>query len=187
MPLIEQLNIQSDSSSGIFAIFLLLTIGTGLGLPRQIAAFTAGLLFNLVFGFALALIAATGGCMLTYYLSNFGLYQWLSKKYPHKTQKIQQFLADQTFVKALIIRILPLGSNFITNIVAGATRTPFIPFVSGTFVGFIPQMILFALLGSGVSLAAETQQQLTFVCLAVAMLLISWLFYQRRKSTSHTN
>ena len=164
---------------------MLLSIATGFGLPRQVAALTAGALFSFTVGFIIAWLAATTGCLLTYYIANYGLYGWVNKRYPDKTQAIHNFLSQQTFVKALVIRILPLGSNFITNIVAGATKTPLVPFTLGTAVGFIPQMILFTLIGSGVVLASNSSTLLAIALTVIALVLIIWLY--RKSKTKNAD
>jgi len=162
-------------------MFLLLSVSTAIGLPRQIAAFSAGYFFTFAIGVTLATLATTMGCLITYLASQHGLYQIAEKKFPAKVKSIQTFLSEATFVKALVIRILPLGSNFLTNIVAGATKTPLIPYVSGSFIGFIPQMVLFALIGSGVSISAAQQNQLTLWLGSFALGLILWLIIRHKK------
>ena len=101
---------------------------------------------------------------------------------------IHDFLSESTFVKALIIRILPLGSNFVTNIIAGATRIPFTPYVAGSALGFIPQMVVFTLAGGGIKLASEQQSQLTVILVLIACLLglFLWLTKRQQKSKGQT-
>lgn len=162
-------------------MFLLLSVTTAIGLPRQIAAFSAGYFFSFYIGVTLATLATTLGCLLTYLISQHGLYQLVEKKFPAKVKTIRAFLSEATFLKALVIRILPLGSNFLTNIVAGATKTPLIPYVSGSFIGFIPQMVLFSLIGSGVSISLAQQNQLTLWLGALAIGLILLLVFRHKK------
>ncbi len=160
---------------------IIISVSTGLALPRQFAALTAGYLFSLPTGILLATIATTLGCMLTYALSSLGLYHYVQRKFPQKTAAIQHFLSDATFEKALIIRLLPLGSNFITNIVAGATQTPFHLFVAGSFVGFIPQMILFTAIGHGISISGEHQTLITTGLTIIAVMIALGLFIRHKK------
>lgn len=183
----SNLPISAEHPLFIVAVVSLLALATGLGLPRQIAAFTTGFLFDVLLGFFLALTAATAGCLLTYFLANKGLSHWFYRRYPEKCQTIHQFLSEQTFLKALIIRILPLGSNFLTNIVAGSTRIPLVPFVTGTCIGFIPQMLLFSALGSGIEMSTESKQQITIASTLCALLLIIKLFVHYRNKNASKN
>lgn len=171
----------NDSVTGYILLFSILSIGTALGLPRQIAALSAGYFFSLTIGFTIALTATTLGCMLTYHLSQFGLYQFVHQKFPEKTKAVETFLSNSTFSKALLIRLLPLGSNFITNIVAGATRTPRLSFFSGSCLGFIPQMILFSAIGSGIAISAADQKKLTFTLALIAISIGIYLYLRHKK------
>ncbi len=174
------------SPLGYCLLFVVLALGTGMGLPRQIAALSAGMLFGIKVGFGIATLATITGCILTFMVSRYLLADWVFKRFPDKSLLVHEFLSDSTFVKALIIRILPLGSNFVTNIIAGATRIPFAPYVAGSALGFIPQMVVFTLAGGGIKLASEQQSQLTAVLVVIACLLglFLWLAKRRQKRAS---
>jgi len=49
----------------------------------------------------------------------------------------------------MLIRLCPVGSNFLTNYLAGVTAIPFWTFLTASFLGYLPQSFIFALLGSG--------------------------------------
>jgi len=67
----------------------------------------------------------------------------VQRHYPQPLAKVSLFFSHDTFLKALIIRLLPAGSNFLTNVLAGTARSPFKPYVLGTAIGFLPQMTIF--------------------------------------------
>ena len=50
---------------------------------------------------------------------------------------------------ALLVRLLPLGSNWMINIAAGVSSVGKWPFLLGSALGYIPQMLVFSLVGSG--------------------------------------
>ncbi|WP_448553964.1 TVP38/TMEM64 family protein [Thalassotalea montiporae] len=151
-----------------------------MGLPRQVAALSTGMLFGAKAGFLVATAATISGCMLTFLASRYLFARWVYQRFPHKSSVIHRFLSINTFTKALIIRILPLGSNFITNIVAGATKIPFAPYVAGSALGFIPQMVIFSLAGAGIKLAAETQQQISVALAGLALGLMLMLYIKHK-------
>lgn len=159
----------------------MLSLATGIGLPRQIAALSTGMLFGAKIGVLIATAATISGCMLTFVTSRYLLAHWVYLRFPSKSQTIHRFLSSNTFTKALIIRILPLGSNFITNIIAGATRIPFRPYIAGSALGFIPQMLVFSLAGAGIKLAAHHQNYLTLALAALALALMLMLYRQHKQ------
>jgi uncharacterized membrane protein YdjX (TVP38/TMEM64 family) len=164
-----------------FFLFAFLSLATSIGLPRQIAALVAGINLGALFGVIVATFAATLGCLITFSVSRYLLSDRISRKYPKQLTKLSIFLGEQTFLKAIVIRILPLGSNFLTNIIAGVSKVSMRAYVSGSFVGFIPQMVIFSLAGSGIRLGAQNEL-ITSVVLFIIALLISGYLVQRHKA-----
>ena len=162
-------------------IFLLLCALSSIGVPRQVIAFTCGYLFNFYYGALFATIAVTIGALITLYISRLFHTMPLLLKYESEMAKITTFLSAETFKKAIIIRLLPIGSNFVTNIVAGVAYIPVKPYIAGSFIGYIPQMVIFSLAGSGVKMAAMQQVVISVVLFMVAMLL-SWQLYRSSKN-----
>jgi uncharacterized membrane protein YdjX (TVP38/TMEM64 family) len=169
---------------GATLLFLILLLATSIGLPRQIAAFSSGYLFGIVPGTILATLAAIAGCSLTLILSQYLLHSFITRKYYKQTNKIGLFFAQQTFSKALIIRLLPAGSNFITNVIAGVVKVPRKAYLLGTGIGFIPQMFIFSLAGSGVRLENNHHIIMSICLCLVAFLLASWVY---RNTSSKVN
>ena len=181
---VEQLNWQKDPSQtwlNILILFIFLALTTSIGLPRQIAALVAGINFGVLLGVVVATIAATVGCLITFSVSRYLFSEKITRKYPQQLAKLSGFLSEQTFLKAIVIRILPLGSNFLTNIIAGVSKVSMPAYVSGSFVGFIPQMIIFSLAGSGIRLG-EKNELIASVGLFIIALILSAYLFKKHKS-----
>jgi len=184
--LIDKLNWQQEGRSKYFntlVLFVFLSLATSIGLPRQIAALVAGINLGAFIGVIIATLATTLGCLITFSISRYFLSDKIARKYPNKLEKLSEFLSEKTFLKALIIRILPLGSNFLTNIIAGVSKVSMPAYVSGSFVGFIPQMIIFSLAGSGIRLG-EKNELIASVTLFVIALLLSGYLVRKHKEKS---
>ncbi|WP_057829931.1 TVP38/TMEM64 family protein [Colwellia sp. TT2012] len=176
--LVDKLNWQEEGSSTSYntlVLLVFLSLATSIGLPRQIAALVAGINLGAFIGMIIATLAATLGCLITFTVARYLLSDSITRKYPSKLAKLSVFLGEQTFLKAIIIRILPLGSNFITNIIAGVSQVSMPAYVSGSFVGFIPQMIIFALAGSGIRLGAQNELMASAGLFIIALLLSAYL------------
>ncbi len=181
---VEQLKWQNDSGQTWFNVVILLiflALATSIGLPRQIAALVAGINLGALFGVVVATIAATLGCLITFSISRYLFSEKITQKYPQQLAKLSRFLGEQTFLKAIVIRILPLGSNFLTNIIAGVSKVSMPAYVSGSFVGFIPQMIIFSLAGSGIRLG-EKNELIASVGLFIVALILSAYLYKKHRS-----
>jgi uncharacterized membrane protein YdjX (TVP38/TMEM64 family) len=167
----------------IILLFSFLALATSCGLPRQIAALVAGINLGALFGAIIATLAVTLGCWITFTLSRYVLSQKITTKYPDKIKTLSNFIGEKTFLKTIVIRLLPIGSNFLTNIVAGVSNVSMQSFVGGSFVGFIPQMAIFSLAGSGIRLGAKNELIASGVLFIIAILLTTYLVKTRKRST----
>lgn len=121
------------------------------GLPRQMIAFLGGYAFGFLGGGALALAAAALGCVVAFGYARLLGRDLIAGKFPARVRRIDDFLAEHPFTMTLLIRFLPIGSNLLTNLAAGVSRTPAAPFLLGSALGYIPQTAVFALVGSGIA------------------------------------
>ena len=165
---------------GALAFILLLTPAMAMGLPRQIAAISAGFLFGAGLGMAIATTSAIVACILTLIVARQCFANLVQRHYPLPLAKVTNFFSHNTFLKALIIRLLPAGSNFLTNVLAGTARTPVTPYVFGSALGFIPQMTIFSLMGAGLQVNGQQQLILSGVLLVIAVSLSGYLYRKTR-------
>ncbi len=137
----------------------------GLGVPRQAISFGAGYGFGVWLGSVLALVAETVGCVLDFVWARFAARRWVQGKLRQVAgsragtwlNRLDDLLASQPFTATLSLRLLPIGNNVLLNLAAGVSRTKAVPFVVASAVGFIPQTLIFALLGSGVAVQQAVQ------------------------------
>jgi len=147
---------------GVGALF------TAVGLPRQLVAFLAGYAFGLVEGGALGLLASLLGCAGAFYYARLLGRGVVASRFPGRVRRIDDFIHDNPFSMTLLIRLLPVGSNVLTNLAAGVSSVRAMPFLSGSAVGYIPQTVIFALVGSGITI-----QPFIRIGLGVALFVIS--------------
>ena len=122
-----------------------------LGLPRQVIAFLSGYAFGLALGSALALLAAVFGCIAAFFYARLFGRDLVAARFPARVRRIDDFLAENPLSMTLLIRFLPIGSNLLTNLAAGVSRVPPGPFIAGSALGYVPQTVVFALIGSGIT------------------------------------
>ncbi|WP_448547422.1 TVP38/TMEM64 family protein [Thalassotalea fusca] len=168
------------NSMHLMALCLLLMLLMAIGLPRQVVAFSLGYLVGSTSATLLATLVACGGCVLTYMGARTMFSQRISRRFPVQQQSLAEFFSTDTFQKALIIRLLPVGSNFLTNVIAGSVKAPAWPYLLGTGVGFVPQMTLFAMLGAGISVG-KTDQVVVALCLMLVAAVLSFRLYRQSR------
>ena len=141
--------IRDKGAAGVLLFVLVCCLLGSVGLSRQVIAFLGGYAFGFSQGVMLSMVAVVAACITTFYVSRTLLRAYLEKRFSARIQQIDAFLHENTFTMALLVRLLPLGSNWMINIAAGVSSVRKYPFFLGSALGYIPQMLIFSLLGSG--------------------------------------
>ncbi len=128
------------------------TLSTVIGLPRQLVAFLGGYAFGLLLGTVLALVASVLGCLLSYLYAHWFGHRLLAPRLGGRARHFHDLVLKHPFSLTLLIRLLPVGSNVLTNLLAGLSGAPLGWFLLGSGIGYIPQTLVFALAGSGINL-----------------------------------
>ncbi len=176
---------QEIRGKGWAGVLLFLTVGamaTALSFPRQVLAFLGGYAFGFVSGTVLTTLATLLGCVLGFYYARWFGRAWVLKQFPARLRKLDDFLGRHPFSMALVIRLLPVGHNASTNLLAGVSSVPGLPFFAGSSLGFLPQNLVFALAGSGVEMDPGLRTTLAAVLLLFSTLLGVWLYRQYRQA-----
>ncbi len=172
-------------------LFLLLgAASTAVGVPRQVIAFLSGYAFGIVEGTALALLSALLGASLTFgTVRMMGHGSALLKRAPQRLQRVQHFLSTNTLSTVLVLRLFPFSSNLLTNIAAALAQVRFVPFLTATAIGYLPQTLIFALLGGGLDvdpLISTVVSAVLFVCSTVLGLWL-WRTYRTQHGLPSTD
>ena len=177
-------DIRGQGLAGELMFFAVAAAVTSIGLPRQLVAFLSGYAFGLGMGVLLSLAATVTGCITAFYFARLLGKQFVTKRFPRRVQRIDEFLSDNPFTMTLLIRFLPLGSNFVTNLAAGVSSVRGLPFFAGSAVGYIPQMVVFSLVGSGVTLDPVFRTSIAAALFIVSGLLGIHLYRKFRHGKS---
>ncbi len=165
---------------GIAIYLSLAAVLSCLAIPRQLIAFAGGYAFGALYGVLWATVGVTLGCALSFGYARFLGQGFVQKRFGRRIVRLEGFLMRSPLTMTLLIRFLPVGNNLITNILAGVTRIPFLPFVAGSALGYVPQHLVFALLGSGVHVDAFWRVVLSALLFAVSSGLGLWLYLRYR-------
>lgn len=163
---------------GPMSIFIFLGVGalfTAVGLPRQLVAFLGGFAFGIVGGTLLSTLGSGMGCALAASYARWGGREFVARKLGHRIRRLDGFLRHKPFRTSLAIRFFPLGSNGLTNLAAGISSIPLMPFILGSTLGYVPQNLIFALFGAGMK-KESTEGVALSVGMAVVLFVASiWL------------
>ncbi|MBR0652548.1 TVP38/TMEM64 family protein [Roseomonas terrae] len=148
---------------------------TAAGAPRQGVAFLGGYALGVVEGTALALAAQVLGCAVSYLWARAIGRGWaerrLAGRFGHRLRPLRDVLAGSPFNATLALRLLPVGNNLALNLLAGMAGVSLLPFLAGSAIGYLPQTIVFALLGKGIRVDGAWQLGLGIGLFAVSAVI----------------
>lgn len=175
---------------GVLGILLFLAVGglaTALSVPRQIVAFLGGYAWGFAAGTGLATLAALFGCVFGFFYARWLGRGFVQKRFPGRIRKLDAFLHRHPFSMSLVIRLLPVGHNASTNLLAGVSSVRPLPFFAGSGLGYLPQNLVFALAGSGVNLDPELRLTLAALLFVVSSLIGVGLYRRHRQEIDAVN
>jgi uncharacterized membrane protein YdjX (TVP38/TMEM64 family) len=157
---------------------------TAAGVPRQTVAFLGGYAYGVVLGSAVAMVAQLLGCALAYGWARMLGRDWAERRlrgrFGHRLRPLRDVLAASPFETTLALRLLPVGSNIGLNLLAGMAGLRALPFLAASALGYLPQTVIFALLGKGIRVEGAWQLALAGVLLAVSVGIGLWLLRRHR-------
>lgn len=176
--------VRDEAVAGQLLFVAVGVVFTGIGLPRQVLSFLAGYAFGFALGTALSLVATALGCALSFSYSRFIGREFVLARFPARIRRIDEFLHDNPFAMAVLLRLLPVGSNVLINLAAGVSGIAILPFVLGSAVGYVPQTVVFALLGSGINVDPVLRTSLSVVLFVVSAAIGVALYRRYRRGRS---
>ncbi len=172
--------IRGHGLRGELMFLVVATVLASLGLPRQIVSFTAGYAFGFVGGLLLAMAASVWMCVTTFFYARFLGRAFVARHFADKVRRVDAFLSHNPFAMTLLIRFLPVGSNLATNLAVGLSSARPVPFLAASALGYVPQTVVFALLGSGIEVDPVLRTGLSLGLFTVSALLGLYLYRRHR-------
>ena len=186
-PIFESLNkqwidlhVRNNGLQGVVYFMLIGALVTAIGCPRQLVAFLGGYAFGFVNGALLSTLGVGMGCVLSLFFARIVIRPFVNRRFPNRIIKFNDFLSVRPVVKTIVIRLLPLGNNLVTNLIAGVTAVKARYFVLGSVIGYLPQMAIFALMGKGVVVLSVWKIGLSIVLFFISSVLSVRLYREYR-------
>lgn len=176
--------VRDEGLWGELTFLAMAAAATAVGVPRQSVAFLGGYAFGTVLGAALAMLAQLVGCAAAYLWARAVGRGWaerrLNGRFGPRLRPLVERIRGEPFAATLALRLLPVGSNLALNLLAGLAGIAAAPFLAASALGYLPQTIIFALLGKGVRVDGAWQMALAAGLLAVSVGLGLWLLRRQR-------
>lgn len=148
-----------------------------LGVPRAVVSILGGLVFGLLGGIMLALVAVLLGSSIIFLLTKWLGRPLFKQKVGGYLKAIENHTKTDGFLMVIILRQLPLTSLLI-NMLIGLTSVSMGIFILGSIVGLLPEIIIFALFGSSLKESFILRVSIAST-LWIVLILAVRLFFQR--------
>ena len=167
----------------VFSFFLVLCVNAIGFPPAMIFSAANALIFGIVPGIALAWIAETAGCALSFVLLRF-LFRDAAESVisKHKSlQKIDDFSGARGFRIMLIARIIPYMPSGLLNALGAVSRLSLKEFTVAALIGKLPSTAIEAMIGHDVVTAGENPHRLVFSLVLAVVMVLGFIIYEKRQ------
>ncbi len=162
-------------------VYVLLVVGlVAVGAPRLIFYVLGGLAFGFWLGLALAQAGAVIGSWLTFWAVRHGGRAWIERRFGRHRLVGRAFRVRSSIKAVVLIRQLPLTSVMINSGLA-LSQVSARAFLLGTFVGYLPQGVIAALIGSGVVDEKAVEGLGKLAAAGIVLLLGAFMLWRWRK------
>lgn len=166
---------------GLGVFFALTIMFSAIGTPRQLIATLGGYAFGAWQGTLLVNLGLAAGCVLSFFYARLLARSTLRRRLGKKVVSMEEFLLQKPFLMVVAIRLFPLGNNTLTSMLGGVSSIAPFPFISGSFVGYLPQTLVFSLLGSGIAVGGTTKFAVSLLLFCISAAIGVWLYSTLRK------
>lgn len=149
---------------------------TALGGPRQVLAFSCGYLLGGWWGGVVSTLLTGLGALLTMSVVKHAGMDWLRERHGDRIDLVRQVLGGDTWKWICIVRLMPVGSNLVTNVAAALAGLSRRSVLLGSLPGYLPQSLLFSYAGRGVALQDSDKIWIS-LALLVGSTALAWYLY----------
>jgi len=171
--------IKATDDHNLFFVLLVITLMASIpGIPFGIVSGVIGAKYGVLLGVTLSVIASTLSSVFIYMVFRYLLLQQGNKLLSkYKTvHQIDRVIKNRTFATIFIARIIPIMPAIIINIYSGVFGLSFKLFLIATFLGKIPIMIVYTLIG--VNLLSGSREWIIIVTIYIVFLLLIYSLHR---------
>lgn len=182
-----QTYMKDNGSAGMAVFFLLCVVFSAVGTPRQLLSTIAGYAFGALWGAVICNIALVCGCAMTFSYARLLGRNSLRRRFGQRIHRFDAFVQRHPLLMVIAIRLLPVGNNTLTSLLGGISSISPLPFLGGSFLGYLPQTVIFALLGSGFAVAATTRYWISLALFSISTVcgILLYLHIRRENALLH--
>jgi len=132
-----------------------------------------GLMFGVVLGTPLAIVAATIGATLIFLIARTSLGNFLARRAGPRMLRLRQGFQDDGFSYLLFLRLMPVFPFWIVNLAAALFGIRLLPYVAATAIGILPGTFAYSYFGAGLGTALQRDSSPLSLKLFVGLALVA--------------
>ena len=160
----------AESWWGLPIVVAVFVAAAFVGTPQFVLIAMVVATFGPVLGFGYAYVATMVSAALTFLLARWLGSGWFKGARVSRLEGVSDLIAQNGFLAALIVRIVPSAPFIVVNSALGLTRISVAAYMGGTAVGIVPKMAIIALFGKVIEQArAGDPSAIASLALALAI------------------
>ena len=162
---------KGDRSWYLISVVIFISAGTGLialGVPRLWVTLIGGGIYGALMGSIISLLSSLLGTSIVYLAGRTLLASILERRLKNRFKEWRVRFQQDAFWWVLYGRLFPFSNSTLMSLICGSCRAPYLPFIWGSLIGFIPLTMVFAMYGSGGAKANHLQ-----IIFATILLILS--------------
>jgi len=142
------------------AFGLVYAAGVAVSVPgATVMTLAAGLMFGLVLGTLVVVVAATLGASLVFLIAKTALGEPLRRRAQGWIARMEEGFREDALNYLLVLRLVPLFPFWLVNLVPAFLGVRLVTYVSATFVGILPGSAVYVSVGNGVGEILEAGER----------------------------
>lgn len=170
-----------NRTQGILIFVALGSLLVSVGIPRMWLCGIAGGLYGAVMGSGLGLLVSLIGSIIPYLVGRSVLKGIVKRRFGKRVNEWKEKFRKHAFEFTLSLRLLPGANATVTSMACGAARCPFGAYMLATTIGYVPNSVALAVLGSAAAKNSGLQIALTIPLLLISIFIPWWM---TRKKTA---
>ena len=173
----------ADGPFGVPVLILTFVVCAYIAMPQFILIGVAIFAFGPVWGALYAWIATLVSGVITYWTGRISGQAVLSRVAGRRLGAFAEFVDRNAFVASAVVRNITAGPFVFVNMVFGALRAGFVPYMAGMAAGILPKILVIAFAGEGILAMLDGNPVWAAIMAAaiVAILVGGWYYARSRR------
>lgn len=144
--------------------------------PLTLLVIATGFLFDPVWAMLCATVGALSSSAVSFFIGHYVGREAIERHGGVTIKKAERFMRDNATNSMIVINLLPIAPFTLTNMLAGAFRMRFIPYMTGSAIGIIPGLLAVILVGGQLGkIVQSSEPSQIWQSVAVALLVVGAL------------